>query len=306
MSDRHAERHAHLNYVGPHEMHGMAFMAAHDDDAAEAAEKRQGMPQAGPQMGSQSGSGPQAASEARPAVDREAGPQAGAGNGPGAEGRHGQPIPGYDPRAAAFAPPPGMAYAGQQAGPPPGYGPPFAYAAAPPPGMAYAGQQVGPPPGYGPPPFAYTAAPPPGPAHGMSAPVYYPGLGGYGAPFPGPAPVGYGPGAPHQVGRGPGGSAGQGGQHQGQGVSGLVEEIANGGNGLSSLSRLLNLDDWEFWKGAAIGAAAVMLLTNESVQKMLFRTSVKARDTFRDGVEKVQQTVRAHQEKDPGEKPSDA
>lgn len=65
------------------------------------------------------------------------------------------------------------------------------------------------------------------------------------------------------------------GAHQGHGrqagVSEFIEEIAGGGNGLNSLSRLLNFEDTEFWKGALVGAAAVMLLTNESVQSMLFK-----------------------------------
>lgn len=64
------------------------------------------------------------------------------------------------------------------------------------------------------------------------------------------------------------------GNHQRQGrqagVSQVIEEIASGGNGLNSLSRLLNFDDTEFWKGALVGAAAVMLLSNESVQNLLF------------------------------------
>lgn len=54
------------------------------------------------------------------------------------------------------------------------------------------------------------------------------------------------------------------------GVAGFIEEIAQGGNGLNSLSRMLNFDDTEFWKGALVGAAAVMLLSNDSVQNALF------------------------------------
>jgi len=74
-------------------------------------------------------------------------------------------------------------------------------------------------------------------------------------------------------------------------MSELVEEIANGGSGLSSLSKLLSLDDSEFWKGALIGAAAVLLLTNETVQGMLFKTGIRATEAVQSGVDKVKETV---------------
>jgi hypothetical protein len=32
----------------------------------------------------------------------------------------------------------------------------------------------------------------------------------------------------------------------------------------------LNFEDTDFWKGALVGAAAVMLLSNEGVQNLLF------------------------------------
>ena len=76
------------------------------------------------------------------------------------------------------------------------------------------------------------------------------------------------------------------------GMSQFVEEIANGGNGLSSLGKIVNLDDSEFWKGALVGAAAVILLTNESVQKTLFKTGAKAKDAVKSGVEKVKEKAR--------------
>jgi hypothetical protein len=74
----------------------------------------------------------------------------------------------------------------------------------------------------------------------------------------------------HQ-GYGPDSGAGQGAR-----VSELVDEIASGGNGLSSLSKMLNLDDVDFWKGALVGAAAVLLLTSDSVQNALFRNGSAA------------------------------
>jgi hypothetical protein len=75
-------------------------------------------------------------------------------------------------------------------------------------------------------------------------------------------------------------------------MSQFVNELANGGNGLSSLGKMLNLDDSEFWKGALIGAAAVLLLTNESVQNVLFKTGAKAKEAVTSGVEKVKKTAR--------------
>lgn len=78
----------------------------------------------------------------------------------------------------------------------------------------------------------------------------------------------------------PGQSHGQhagAGSARGAGVNGLVEEIAGGGSGLSSLSKMLDLDDPDFWKGALLGAAAVVLLTNESVRSAIFKSSGAAK-----------------------------
>ena len=58
----------------------------------------------------------------------------------------------------------------------------------------------------------------------------------------------------------------------------LVAEIASGGNGLSSLTKMLDFSDTDFWKGALVGATVVLLLTNESVQQALFSTGAKAKD----------------------------
>jgi len=76
----------------------------------------------------------------------------------------------------------------------------------------------------------------------------------------------------------------------------VMNEIASGGNGLSSLTKMLDLDDSEFWKGALVGAAAVLLLTNESVQNALFKTGVKARDAVDQGVSKVKAKAAATDE----------
>jgi hypothetical protein len=70
-------------------------------------------------------------------------------------------------------------------------------------------------------------------------------------------------------------------------MSEVMDEIANGGTGLASLGKLLDLDDTEFWKGALVGAAAVLLLTNETVQKTLLKSGVKAKDGVQHGVERA-------------------
>jgi hypothetical protein len=64
-------------------------------------------------------------------------------------------------------------------------------------------------------------------------------------------------------------------------------ELAGGGNGLSSLTQMLNLNDKELWKGALIGAAVVLLLNNDSVQNALFKTGVRARDAVKSGVDTI-------------------
>lgn len=74
------------------------------------------------------------------------------------------------------------------------------------------------------------------------------------------------------------------------GMAKLMQDLAGGnGDGLAGLTQLLSLDDKEFWKGALVGAAAVLLLTNESVQRALFRGAVKSRDAVQGGVQKVRE-----------------
>jgi hypothetical protein len=73
----------------------------------------------------------------------------------------------------------------------------------------------------------------------------------------------------------------------------MLDELAGGGNGLASLSRMLNLEDSEFWKGAVVGAAAVLLLTNESLQDMLFKTGARAKEAVRSGADKLKETAAA-------------
>ena len=138
------------------------------------------------------------------------------------------------------------------------------------------------------------AAPYP-PYHAAAHPAHYPGAGYY-APsaemhhqYP-PAGAYYG-GQPQAAGMYAGGGGHQAGHGTHAGMSQFVEEISNGGNGLSSLGKMLNLDDSEFWKGALIGAAAVLLLTNESVQNMLFKAGAKTKEAVESGMDKVKETA---------------
>ncbi|MEE4637324.1 MAG: hypothetical protein V2J42_01115 [Wenzhouxiangella sp.] len=147
-----------------------------------------------------------------------------------------------------------------QGGPPPGYG--WGYY-GPPPGM---GGPWGP---YGPGPEAGGWGPMgPGPAAGFGAGPGPQGMGGYG----------YGPaGDEGMQGPGPGPRAGRG-----PGMGQLIEEMT-AGTGFAGLGQFLDFEDTDFWKGALVGAAAVLLLTNETVQQSLFKSGVKARDVVEKG-----------------------
>ncbi|MFD2110365.1 hypothetical protein [Thiorhodococcus fuscus] len=54
-------------------------------------------------------------------------------------------------------------------------------------------------------------------------------------------------------------------------MSDLMSEVANGGNGLSTLSKMLNFEDPDFWKGALVGAAAALVLSSGSIQGLFGR-----------------------------------
>ncbi|MEA3638893.1 MAG: hypothetical protein VBE63_02995 [Lamprobacter sp.] len=81
------------------------------------------------------------------------------------------------------------------------------------------------------------------------------------------------------------------------GMQQLFEELAEGGNGLNTLTRMLSLDDTEFWKGALVGAAAVLLLTNDQVQDALFKTGAKAKGAVKSGADKVKERMSTASEK---------
>jgi hypothetical protein len=180
-------------------------------------------------------------------------------------------------------PQPGMYGAGMAASHP-GYGGMGAYPGQPPYGAH--GMHHGIPPhpaAYGVPPgvdpyWAYQAQ-----AQAGYAPPAY--------PYAGMAPPnahwqGYGPGVEQHA-----GSGRMAGAARGAGMAELVDEIANGGNGLSSLGKMLDFDDSEFWKGALLGAAAVLLLTNDSVQGALFKTGAKTKAAVKTGVDRVKERV---------------
>lgn len=201
----------------------------------------------------------------------------GGGQPPGQKGTQGTPKSQAGPAGSAGMAQgqwgPGM-YQGQAAHPPTFQGVPGPVQAGYPGSMGPPGHAGQAGPGYpypGQPPMGY-GYPPPGPM---------------GSPFP-PWAQGYAP-APPGV-----GAAQHAAQHQGRGSgsSRLIEELAGGGSGLASLTQMFNLDDKELWKGALVGAAVVLLLTNESVQNTLFKTGAHARDAVRSGVDKVKARAR--------------
>ena len=146
-----------------------------------------------------------------------------------------------------------------------GYGPDGTMGGVPPGSGLYGAAGVMPPPPWS----AQYAPPAPGqgypgyPGDVRYAPLYYGHAVGYPPPPPPDAFQMQHPGYAH------GASQGAGHAH-GASMSDLVNEVANGGNGLSTLGKLLNVDDPDFWKGALVGAAAVLLLTSDAVQNALF------------------------------------
>jgi hypothetical protein len=162
----------------------------------------------------------------------------------------------------------------------------------PPPAEASHPAGNGLPPGFDPYWAAYRAHLQAQAQAGYAAPPHFAAMPPPGMPHPGYAPVfGAMPAQPPVSGHGP----------RGPGMSELFDEIANGGNGFSSLSKMLNLEDSEFWKGALLGAAAVLLLTNESVQGALFKTGAKAKSAVKTGVDRVKEGPRRPRPTDPAE-----
>lgn len=173
----------------------------------------------------------------------------------------GTQMPGHEAYGSFPSAPRGGQGGSEGYGQPGGGVPPGAY-----PGGVYGGMG----PGYQHQPAAYYGYPaqPYPPFQGQ----YHPAMG-YPPMQPPYPPHGYPPQAAPAAERG--------------GMSDLMEEIANGGNGLSSLTKMLSLDDSEFWKGALVGAAAVLLLTNESVQGALFKAGARTSEAVKSGIDRV-------------------
>jgi hypothetical protein len=81
------------------------------------------------------------------------------------------------------------------------------------------------------------------------------------------------------------------GRGQGAAMAQMLDDMAGGNGNIARLGSLLNLDDSEFWKGALVGAAAVLLLTNDTVQDALFKTGAKAKAAVQSGADKLKQTT---------------
>ncbi|MDN6110473.1 MAG: YtxH domain-containing protein [Enterobacterales bacterium] len=75
-------------------------------------------------------------------------------------------------------------------------------------------------------------------------------------------------------------------------AQGMVEGMMGEQAGLlKNIISTIGADDKEFWKGAMIGAAATLLLTNESVRNMLMQTVANAGDLLKTGGAKVKDGV---------------
>lgn len=127
----------------------------------------------------------------------------------------------------------------------------------------------------------------------MGYAYHYPPYGHLPSPYYPPYPGGP-QGAPQVPLQGAPAHGGQGGAPS---MNHLINQVASGDHSsLASLGQLVNFDDKEFWKGALVGAAAVLLLTNDSVQQALFRAGSKAKQAVTSGVEKVKKATADTQE----------
>jgi len=77
-----------------------------------------------------------------------------------------------------------------------------------------------------------------------------------------------------------------------QHAQGMVEEMMGEQAGmLKNIVSMIGIDDKEFWKGAMIGAAATLLLTNDSVRGMLMQTLSGTGEMLKTGGSKVKEAV---------------
>ena len=204
--------------------------------------------------------------------------------GPAMAGPQGPPASG-----PAWTPPhggghPGAAGPGPMSPPHQATGGPYPYAATGPQGPYMTGPSWAPPYG-GPQPGAAGPGPTPPPHQTPGGPYPYAATGPQGPymtgapwapPHGGPHPGGYypyagaGPAwAPPHGGPRPG-AAGPGHRkhdaHQYGQFMGLVNDIANGNADASRMMAFLDGLDNQFWKGALIGVAATLLLTNDALK----------------------------------------
>lgn len=157
------------------------------------------------------------------------------------------------------------------------------------PAMAYAQGMVPPAMAYG------YAVPPPYGGYDMASPQ---GFHPYGPPY-GMAYVMVPPGmvsdqaAAAAAAAAQGGHDGRHGSHGGHNPSLFAKMPGDEGGILGDLAHKLGLDDKEFWKGALVGAAVVLLLTNQTVKGMLFKTAANAKDSVLTGAETLKEKTKA-------------
>lgn len=164
------------------------------------------------------------------------------------------------------------------------YFPPYGYPYYVPQGDPAAQGAFPPPPGWPPQPIGYPQTAPGAVPPGYVPPGYLPpGYVWQGYPLPGSSV----PQAPHHH-----------GHHAAPGVDwsahaqGVVENVMGEQAGLlKSLISTIGADDKEFWKGAMIGAAVTLLLTNDSVRQTLTQTLASAGDLLKTGSDKVKSSV---------------
>jgi hypothetical protein len=104
--------------------------------------------------------------------------------------------------------------------------------------------------------------------HGYGAPMGY-------APYP---PPGWGAVPPGYTGPPPGNGA----DPAMAGFSAAMGDIADK-SGLGMFKDFLNFDDSEFWKGALVGAAIVLLMTNDELRNSLIGSAAKTAEAVKAG-----------------------
>lgn len=154
----------------------------------------------------------------------------------------------------------------------------FAYRQPPPqqeqtrPDHARQGYGYGQMPPYGPyPPPGYGAAP-------GAIPPGYPWQGYMGQGYGGMPPYGQYSGPPPETGPGHGPAPNPEQTAARAGLASALGDIADK-SGLGMFKDLFNLEDGEFWKGAMVGAAAVLLLTNDNLRNSLMGGAFKSAGT---------------------------